>query len=245
MTYTVMARCPATGKLGLAIATYSIVVGQLCDGIRANVGVAITQAFPRQGNNPLSIKLLEAGFSAAYVLDALGQDDAHGSWRQTCILGRSGPPAIHTGTSTRPWSGHFAGDDFAVFGNVLAGAHVVDAMREGFTASPHDAFEHRLIAALEAGRDAGGQIGQSGMLAERSAAIVVVDREDYAELNLRVDLHDSAVHELRRLYEVYKPYHAYYRLRATHPESGIPQETFQAELEQRQWAAARAEPTSY
>jgi uncharacterized Ntn-hydrolase superfamily protein len=234
MTYTVMARCPASGKLGIAIATYSIVAGQLCDGIRANVGAAITQAFPRQGNHHLALGLLKAGFSAGEVLEALNRDDIHAAYRQTCVLGRSGPPAVHTGPNARNWAGHLVGEDFAVFGNVLAGQHVVEAMRDGFVAAATEhSFEHRLIASLEAGRDAGGQAGKTGMLPERSAAVIVFDREDYAELNLRVDLHASAVHELRRLYETYKPYHAYYRLRATQPGSGLPQEAFQAELDRR------------
>jgi uncharacterized Ntn-hydrolase superfamily protein len=234
MTYTVMARCPSTGKLGLAIATYSIVVGQLCDGIRANVGAIITQAFPRPTNHHLALELLETGYAADHVLAILEKDDVHASYRQNCVLGRSGPPALSTGPNTRGWAGHLADDDYAVFGNVLAGPEVVEAMRDGFTDSASElSFEHRLIASLEAGRDAGGQIGKSGALPERSAAIIVVDKTQHAELNLRVDLHDSAVHELRRLYEIHKPYDAYYRLRATDPARGVPQEVFQAELDQK------------
>jgi uncharacterized Ntn-hydrolase superfamily protein len=240
MTYTIAARCPSTGKLGIAIATYSIVVGQLCDGIRANVGVTITQAFPRPGNHHLALKLLETGFAADHVLSQLDKDDRHASYRQICVLGRSGPPALYTGPNCRGWAGHLAGDDFAVFGNVLAGPKVVEAMRDGFNAGASEhSFEHRLIASLEAGRDAGGQAGKNGAVPERSAAIVVVDKDQHAELNLRVDLHDSAVHELRRLYEFYKPYDAYYRLRATDPAQGVPQEVFQAELERSRQAVSQ------
>lgn len=238
MTYTIAARCPTSGKLGMAIATYSLVAGQLCRGMQANIGIAITQAFPRQANHSTALRLLGAGFSAAHVLQILQADDPHAEYRQTCVIGRSGRPAVFTGTQARGWAGHFVGEDFAAFGNVLADQRVLDAMCEAFTRRTDDALlEDRLLAAIEAARDAGGQAGRSGHLPERSAAIVVVDREDYPELDLRVDFHPAAVDELRRLHEAYRPYHAYYRLRATAPGTGLPQEEFQADLDRQRGLA--------
>ena len=240
MTYTIAARCQTTGKMGMAIATYSLVAGQLCRGVQANIGIAITQAFPRQANQSTALRLLGAGFSAAHVLRILQEDDPHAEYRQTCVMGRSGRPAVFTGAQARGWAGHLIEEDLAAFGNVLADKGVLDAMSEAFTQRTGEALEHRLLAALEAGRNAGGQAGLGGHLPERSAAIVVVDREDYPELDLRVDFHPAAVDELRRLYEAYRPYHDYYRLRATAPGTGLPQEEFQARLDRQRSAHGAA-----
>jgi uncharacterized Ntn-hydrolase superfamily protein len=230
VTYTVMARCPRTGHLGLGIATYSIAVGLYCNGIRANVGATMSQAFVNQGNNGLALRLLEQGFSPQRVLAELAGNDPDHDYRQIAIIDREGNAVAHTGPKTRGWSGHKLGPGLVAFGNVLAGPEVVDAITDGFLAEPEAALERRLLRALEAGRDAGGQVGGSGHLTERSAALIVYSDFDYADLDLRVDLHDKAIDELRRIFEEYDPYRAYYRDRGKHPRTAVPQEVFAASL---------------
>jgi uncharacterized Ntn-hydrolase superfamily protein len=77
----------------------------------------------------------------------------------------------------------------------------------------------RLISTLESGRDAGGQTANDRHLPERSACVVVMDRENYAAWDLRVDMHGTAVEELRRIYNLYKPYQPYYEAREVDPTS--------------------------
>lgn len=231
MTYTIVARCPRTRQLGIGIATYSICVGLYCNGLRANVGATMSQAFVNQGNNPLGLRLLAQGFSAGRVLEELQQNDPDAEYRQIAVIDRDGTAVGYTGPKTRGYAGHRVGAGYVAMGNVLAGANVVDAIADAFeSGDPSDALERRLLRAIEAGRDAGGQAGNGGHLTERSAALLVHGDHDHAELDLRVDLHDLAVDELRRAFEKYEPYRGYYRDRGRNPRDAVPQDVFVSRL---------------
>jgi len=231
MTYSIVARCPHTGRLGLGITTFSIAAGGRCEGILAGVGICKTQAFVNRGNDPLAIELLAQGFNPAHVMQVLESNDPDHEYRQIAILDREGNGAAHTGSGARRWAGHKIGADYIAFGNVLAGPQVVDAIEAGFLAEPNAALEFRLLAALEGGRNAGGQVGAQGHLAERSAAICVVATPEHPDIDVRVDLHDDAVVELRRVLEEFKRYEVFYRERGRNPRDAIPQDAFVAKLE--------------
>ena len=231
MTFSIIARCPHSGRLGLGIATFSIGAGGRCEGILAGVGICKTQAFTNRGNDPLAIELLEQGLGPARVMQMLEQNDPNHAYRQIAIIDREGTAAVHTGSGTRPWSGHKIGAGYVAFGNVLAGSKVIDAIAAGFEADPKAALEFRLLAALEGGRNAGGQMGAQGHLTERSAAIRVVADPDYPDIDVRVDLHDDAVVELRRVLEEFKRYEVYYRGRGRDPSTAVTQDEFVASLE--------------
>jgi uncharacterized Ntn-hydrolase superfamily protein len=233
MTFSIIARCPRTGRLGLAIATFSIASGGRCEGILAGVGICKTQAYVNRGNDPLAIELLAQGHSPTHVMHMLEANDPDHAYRQIAILGRDGNAAAHTGSGTRPWSGHKIGAGYVAFGNVLAGPQVVEAISAGFMANPADDLEFRLLAALEGGGSAGGQVGAQGHLAERSTALRVVADPDYPDIDVRVDLHDNAVVELRRVLEEFKRYEAFYRDRGRAPSTAITQDQFVARLEGR------------
>jgi uncharacterized Ntn-hydrolase superfamily protein len=233
MTYSIIARCPRTGRLGLGIATFSIGVGGRCEGILAGVGICKTQAYTNRGNDPLAIELLAQGFGPAHVLRMLEQNDPNHDYRQIAIIDREGNGAAHTGAGTRPWSGHKIGVGYVAFGNVLAGPQVIEAIAAGFMNEPEEALELRLLAALEGGRKAGGQVGAEGHLIERSAAVRVVADPDYPDIDVRVDLHDDAVAELRRVLEEFKRYEVFYRERGRDPSTAITQAQFVARLEGR------------
>ncbi len=136
----------------------------------------------------------------------------------------------YSGPKTRGYAGHEVGEGYVAMGNVLAGHHVVEAIAKGYEAAAAESFERRLLRAIEAGRDAGGQVGNDGHLTERSAAVFVHGAHDHAELDLRVDLHDHAVDELRRAFEEYDLYRGYYRDRGKNPREAIPQDAFVAQL---------------
>lgn len=236
MTFTLVARCPKTGQMGIGIATYSICVGLYCNGLRASVGATMSQAFVNQGNNTLALRLLAEGFAPARVLDELKANDPDFAYRQIAVIDRDGRAAAYSGPKTRGWSGHKIGDGYVSMGNVLAGPDVVDAIATGYEKYADESFERRLLRALESGRDAGGQIGNDGHLTERSAGLFVYGNHDHAELDLRVDLHDKAVDELRRAFEEYDLYRGYYRDRGKNPREAIPQYEFVARLAHREAA---------
>lgn len=231
MTYSIIARCPKTGRLGLGITTFSIAAGGRCEGILAGVGICKTQAYVNRGNDPLALSLLTQGFTPGHVMGRLAANDPDHEYRQIAIMDRDGNGVGHTGSGTRPWSGHKVGPGYVAFGNVLAGPQVIEAIVAGFLADPDSPLELRLLSALEGGRNAGGQVGAQGHLTERSAAIRVVADPDYPDIDVRVDLHDDAVVELRRVLEEFKRYEVFYRERGRNPREAITQDEFVARLE--------------
>lgn len=222
MTYSIIARCPRTGQFGIAIASYSIAIGRYCDGaIRANTGVTLTQGVPNPRNSYLAINLLAEGRTAAQALREVLCNDADGEVRQIAIVDREGSVVAHSGKNLRPWAGHCVGEGYAAFGDGLAGKNVLEAIAAAFIAMPDAGLDERLLAALEAGGHAGGMVGAGGRLPERSAAITVWGNRTHNEIDLRVDLHGSAITELRRIYTDYRPSIAYYEARARSPRNAI------------------------
>jgi uncharacterized Ntn-hydrolase superfamily protein len=231
MTYTLLARCPRSGALGIGIATYSLAVGGLCPVVISGVGALASQAFVNPMLKTLGARLLRAGHPAAQVLEMLRGADPQFAFRQVAVLDRRGDVAIHTGERCRAWAGHVAGPGFVAFGNVLRGEGVAQAMAAAFQAAPGAPLAERLLRGLEAGRDAGGQVGGSGPLPERSASLLVHEtEEEHALLDLRVDSHATAVQELRRLHDEFAPYIAFHALRWRDPGAAPPQEQFVASL---------------
>src|ERR1700704_1352448 len=103
MTYTVIARCPRTGQLGIATASYSMAIGAHCDGaVRPNVGVTVTQDFPLPRNNRLAINLLLQGYTPDQVLARLAANDGSYEFRQIAVIDREGTAVAHTGSNVQP-----------------------------------------------------------------------------------------------------------------------------------------------
>lgn len=231
MTYSIIGRCERTGRLGLGITTFSLAVGGRCEGVAANIGVCKTQAFPNRTNDPLGIKLLAEGYLPSRVMAMFAANDSEHDYRQIAIMDREGRIAAHTGSGTRGWSGHKIDTDCVAFGNGLVGPQVLDGLIAGLKAEADEALEYRLMRALEGGRDAGGQGDAKSHRPERSAAIKVVDRLDYPDIDVRVDVHPTAVEELRRVLEEFKLYEEFYRERGRNPGKAIAQDVFVANLQ--------------
>ncbi len=235
MSYSIVARCPRTGQFGIGIASYSIAIGMLCDGaVRANTGVTLTLGSPHPRNNYLAINLLAQGRAAGQVLTELIANDPDNEYRQIALVDRENSAVAHTGASVRKSAGHRIGKGYVAFGDMLAGEQVIDAVAAGFEAAPDAGLDEQLLAALEAGRDAGGMAGGKGRLPERSAAMIVWGSRTYNEVDLRVDMHDHAVDDLRRIYVDYKPSIAYYEERARSPRNAIPAMEFADMLKKQQ-----------
>lgn len=207
-TFTVIGRCARTGMLGIGTATRSLAVGARVPHVRPRLGAVAIMAIadPRLGHMALSF--LELGYKAPSVIDALVEGDPYAEYRQLGIIDDDGFVAARTGKMNRDWAGHHVGDHHIVLGNVLTGEHVLEAMESVFTANPEEDLEERLLQSIEAGRDAGGQHG-----GQQSAALLVYDTKPFAHVDLRVDVHEEPIGELRRVFNTFRPTIPYYNLR--------------------------------
>jgi uncharacterized Ntn-hydrolase superfamily protein len=230
MTYTLIGRCARTGAIGIGVATYSLAVGAAAPQVVRGKGAVASQAWANPQLRTLGASLLDLGHTAPHTLELLVASDPKIAFRQVAVLDRHGDGACHTGGKTRAWAGHRIGPDYVACGNVLAGPEVVEAIADTFEASAGEDLAERLLRGIEAGRDAGGQIGGHGHLPERSAALIVYGQEEHAQNDLRIDFSDDAVTMLRALFATYAPYAAYRKQRWRNPETALPQEQFVASL---------------
>ena len=233
MTYSIIARCPHTGRFGVGTTTFSIACGRRNESVRANVGISKSQAFYLREVDPLALNLLAQGYTPAHIQRTLEAGDPDFEYRQFGIIDRETNVIAHTGAKIGQWAGHTVGPYYAAYGNGLAGPQTVAGIVSGFMKSPDALLEFRLLEALEGGRDAGGQASKGVPRPERSAWIRVVDRLDHPEIDLRVDLHDKTVAELRKILEEYKRCQPYYEGRVRDPAKAPPEETFVAQLHAR------------
>lgn len=231
MTYTLLGRCERSGALGVAVATYSLAVGASAPQVARGIGAVASQAFGNPQLRTLGASLLALGHTAPHALGLLKASDPKIEYRQVALLDRRGDGTCHTGANCRPWSGHLVGPNYVACGNVLAGAHVVEAIADAFLSSEDQPLAERLLRGMEAARDAGGQVGGNGHLPERSASVVVYATEEHAANDLRIDMHSDAVTALRELFDTYAPYIPFRKLRWRNPEEAPPQEKFVAQLE--------------
>ena len=211
-TFTVIGRCEKTGMLGIGMATSSPAVGSRCPFIKPGLGAVSVQAIAAPKVGMLAVNLLGQGHSAQGVLNILKDSDPYIDYRQIGIIDSDGRIAVMTGKNNFQWAGHIVGKSYIAMGNVLAGEHVVKAIASAYEKGANEALEERLMAAIEAGRDAGGQPeGQT------SAHLLVYDRQPYPYVDLRVDAHTEPVGELRRIFNWFKPLIPYYSMRSVDP----------------------------
>lgn len=195
-TFSIVARCERTGQFGVAVSTKVPAVGMLCPFARSGVGAIATQSFVNPYLGIWGLELLAEGKTAEEVVSILLTRDPDPSKRQFSVVDRWGNAAAHTGEESDTWRGHITGKNFAVAGNMLVGPETLEAMVASFQNSTGQPLAERLLAALQAGQDAGGD-----KRGRQSAALYIVDKEDYPYLDLRVDEHPDPVRELRRVYE--------------------------------------------
>lgn len=233
MTYSIVARCPRTGRFGVGSTTFSIACGRRNESVRPNVGISKSQAFYLRYVDPLALNMLAQGYTPQHIVRKLEADDPDFDYRQFGIIDRYGNVVAHTGPGCGKWAGHDVGPYYAAYGNGLAGPQTVEGIVSGFLKDSDAPLEYRLLMALEGGRDAGGQMANGISRPERSAWIRVVDRLDHPEIDIRVDLHDTTVAQLRRILEEFKRYEKYYSERCSNPRDAMPEEDFAAGLEAR------------
>lgn len=217
MTFSLVGRCARTGMLGAVVTTSAISVGARCQHARASVGAALTQhrTDPRLG--PLALDLLAKGLTAAEAMQAVVADTPHRHWRQLALIDAAGRTAVYSGANVRGEKGEVQGKDCAAIANIVRSASLPDAMVAAFEKSPDLPLARRLLEALEAGEAVGGE--KQPVV---SAALLVVHRESFPYVDLRVDDHARPIAELGRLWSMYEPEADAYVVRAVDPEQAVP-----------------------
>ena len=197
MTWSIIARDPLTGQIGIAVATRFFAVGARVPHIAPGVGGVATQALVNPYYGIDGVKLLREGSTPREVIDTLIAADDGRESRQLHVMDISGRVAAHTGTECVDWCGHIQGDGFSLAGNMLAGAAVLDDTAQAYIANATLPLAQRLIAAMKAGEAAGGD-----KRGKQSAALVIQGEEEWSDLDLRVDDHTDPLTELERLEQV-------------------------------------------
>ena len=193
-TFAIVGRSSDGRRLGVAVAAALPAAGAFCLAARAGVGAVSVQGQVQPALRARLLDLMAEGVAAEEALARIWQADAGRERRQVLALGRTGPATAATGEGVAGFAGSATGSDCAAAGSHLAHADVPGAMAAAFEGSPSSDLPERLMRALEAGGRAGGDARGT-----HSAAILVVDRDGYPYLDLRVDEHSAPLAELRRL----------------------------------------------
>ncbi len=205
-TYSIVARDPESGQLGVAVQSRYFSVGSVVPWAEAGVGAVATQSFVKVDYGPRGLALMRLGLSARQALDALLEQDSMRDVRQVAMVDARGTVAIHTGAKCIGAAGHLAGDGFAVQANLMVNESVWPAMKTAYERGAGDLGD-RLVAALEAAQAAGGDIR-----GQQSAALLVVSGERSEQpwqgrlIDLRVEDHPAPVVELKRLLRLHRAY---------------------------------------
>jgi len=199
---------------GAAVTTSSMGVGSRCPFAKAGVGAVLTQhrTDPRLG--PRGLELLSQGQLANQVIDALVQDNRTVGWRQLAVIDKTGGTAYYHGDNIQSVHAAAQGDGVCAIGNIIRNEDIPRAMVEVFAQTPEEHLAERLLQALEAGLDAGGELKQV-----KSAALLVVHEQPFALVDLRVELNPRPLTELRFLWELYRSQAEPYVRRAIDPDS--------------------------
>lgn len=202
-TYSIVARDPATGALGVAVQSHWFSVGSVVSWARPGVGAVATQANAEIAYGPRALDLLEQSIPAPDALARLLAQDPGAATRQVAIVDAAGRVAAHTGSECIPFAGHVTGEGVSCQANIMAAKGVWPAMLEAFRATA-GSLTDRLLAALDAAETAGGDLR-----GRQSAAILVVPAagEPWDTIvSLRVEDHCDPLRELRRLVSLHDAY---------------------------------------
>lgn len=213
MTFSLLGRCPRTGQFGAVVTTSAVGVGARVPFARAGIGAVLTQhrTDPRLG--PLGLDLLSRGFTAQQTIDAIAAATPHRHWRQLAVIDAEGRTAHFDGANVRPAISVTHGRDCVGAGNILRNEDVAPAMVASFEATLNLPLATRLVRAIQAGEDAGGETA-----AVVSASLLVVHTEPFPFVDLRVDAHEKPLTELARLWALYEPTAEDYVRRAVDPD---------------------------
>ena len=205
-TYSIVARDPKTGELGVAVQSHYFSVGPIVPWAESGVGAVATQSLVLVDYGPQGLDLMRSGLTAKQALDSLLKADAHNEGRQVAMVDAKGTVATYTGPKCIPDAGHATGDQFSVQANLMSNPTIWPAMKQAFEKADGDLAE-RLMKTLEAAQKAGGDIR-----GKQSAAILVVRGQPSGKpwmdkiFDLRVEDSEDPLKELRRLMRLRRAY---------------------------------------
>lgn len=221
MTLSITALCPESGQLGIAISSSSIAVGARCPWLQAGIGAVASQNITLPALGPQILAGLESGLTAEQALKRALGEDRFREYRQVAVMSADGISAIFSGEQTLGIWHVQQGENCVAAGNMLASQQVITAMITAFENATGE-LTSRLLAALRAGIDQGGEAGP-----EHSAAVKVVDDYIWPVVDLRIDWADAdPVASLQALWQAYEPQMEAYITRALDPRDapgyGVP-----------------------
>jgi uncharacterized Ntn-hydrolase superfamily protein len=202
-TYSLVARDPDTGELGVGVQSHWFSVGSVVSWAEPGVGAVATQSIAEPAYGPRLLERLRGGQAPGQALDELLAADERARFRQVAVIDRTGEVAAHTGDGCIPYAGDVEGDGFSAQANMMASEDVWPAMAEAFEAAT-GALARRLLAGLDAAEAAGGDVR-----GRQSAALLVVPAEGepwQRTVELRVEDHHDPLGELRRLLDLADAY---------------------------------------
>ena len=220
MTLSIAGRCAETGMLGGAVTSSSICVASRCLFTRSGVGTALTQNVTDPSLGEKMLNLLESGENVKTALSKIVSEENHIQWRQLVLLDSTGSSALHTGEKVLGQHATVQGNQCAAAANLLANQSVPSAMVQAFEKSSGH-LAHRLITALDAGINAGGEEGPVF-----SAGVEVSHNVVWPIVDLRVDWEDEPISKLYKIWNEYQPQLEAYLIRALKPDDapsyGVP-----------------------
>jgi uncharacterized Ntn-hydrolase superfamily protein len=199
MTYSIVARCVSTGRLGVGVATASVAVGARCPFATAGIGAVVSQNRTHPLIGPRVLALLEAGLIGDAAAHQAAAAFEFPEWRQVALVDATGRIGTYHGARCSGIHGEARGEAVVALGNLLRSEHVPAAALAGYEAAV-GTLEERLLEGLAAGHAAGGEINPL-----RSAALVVVDRDAFPYTHLRIDADSDPLRKLEDLWRQWQP----------------------------------------
>ncbi|MFS2222295.1 DUF1028 domain-containing protein [Pantoea sp. B65] len=213
MTFSIAGFCPRSGQYGIALSSSSMAVAARCPWLMSGVGAVSSQNVTLPSLGPQILARLAQGESAAAALEAVMTAEPYADWRQVTVLDNQGHSAVFSGAYTLGIHHAQQGLHCVAAGNMLADKAVIAAMVSAFGADPLQTLGDRLVQALQAGLQAGGEAGPI-----YSAGMKIVSSESWPLTDLRVDWHQQdAIGELARLWQQWQPQSEAYLTRALNP----------------------------
>jgi len=202
-TYSIVARDPETGDLGVAVQSHWFSVGSVVSWAQAGTGAVATQSVAEPAYGPRALERMAAGDAAPEALRVLLEEDPLARVRQVACVDAMGRIGVHTGEDCIPFADHVSGDGYSCQANMMASKTVPVTMAGAFEAADGD-LAGRLLAALEAAETAGGDVR-----GRQSAALLVVPGDGDAwrtRVDLRVEDHPDPIAELGRILRLQRAY---------------------------------------
>ncbi|PYE98925.1 putative Ntn-hydrolase superfamily protein [Rhizobium sp. PP-F2F-G38] len=196
MTWSIIARDPATGAFGVAVASYVPNVGKAVPFVAQGIGAVATQGAVNRAYGPRALQLLEAGNSPQDAIRDLTSRDTWEAERQVHAIDVRGRVSAFTGSKCHDWSGHLSTTNASVAGNMLASRSVIAATIKAYENAASLPFSDRLIAALEAGEKEGGD-----MRGTRSAALLISSSDGSDGTRIEVENSRHPIVDLRRQHQ--------------------------------------------